>query len=145
MSGRKGKEDIERYVKLDDSMTNSAAWTALSVLAIWAYIELRKSFNSEKGGNDRLVLPYSEVNWRMSRGTHVSKMKELVNFGFIDLVEHGGLFRRPSVYRLSMKWKRISREIVDTAGKEAIKSGLSKKPSSKNNLRNLTGKRTWER
>lgn len=141
---RKGKESFERYVKLDEEMTETAAWTALSDGAIWNYIELRKSFNSKKGGNERLVLPYSKVAWRMSKGTYTKRMRELVEHGFVDVVDPGGLPRRPTVYRLSEKWKEFSRKIVDKKGREAIKLGLSRKPSSRDNIKNLEGRRKWE-
>ncbi len=52
--------------------------------------------------------------------------------------------KNPNVYATSERWKAKSIEIVDKEGKEAIKSGLSKKPSFKNNLKNLKGKREWE-
>jgi len=142
---RKGKESNIRYVKLDDDMTESAAWTALSDKAIWCYIELRKRYNYKRGGNNFLVLPYSKVSWRMNKATYRKKLKELLSFGFIKVVEKGGLMRRTNIFALSDEWKRISREIVDKKGREAIRSGLSKKPSSKNNIKNLKGKRIWER
>ncbi|MFW6131526.1 MAG: hypothetical protein ACOC5F_02900 [Candidatus Aminicenantaceae bacterium] len=102
-------------------MTNSAAWTSLSVGAVWVYIELRKSFNPRRGGNSCLVLPYSEVQWKMNARTYRLKKQELIDKGFIRVVDPGGLYKRPSVYELSNEWERISLEIVDKEGKEAIK------------------------
>jgi len=142
---KKGRENIELFVKLDNSMTDSAAWTALSDKAIWVYIELKKSFDTRKGGNNHLVLPYSKVSWRMNLHTFSIKIKELIHYGFIDIRERGGLYRRPNVYALSERWKTKSLEIVDKEGREAIKLGFAKKPSFKNNIKNLKGKRTWER
>lgn len=145
MCPKKGRENIEPFVKLDNSMTDSAAWTALSDKAIWVYIELKKSFDTRKGGNNHLVLPYSKVLWRMNLHTFSIKIEELIHYGFIDIRERGGLYRRPNVYALSERWKTKSLEIVDKEGREAIKLGFAKKPSFKNNIRNLKGKRTWER
>ena len=125
-------------------MTESAAWTALSDGAIWNYIELRKSFKSEKGGNEHLELPYSKVAWRKSKTTHIKHMRELARRGFIEIVEPGGLYHRPTIYRLSEKWKDHSREIIEKEGRWAIKEGGAKKPSSRDNIKNLEGKRTWE-
>jgi len=142
---KKGRENIELFVKLDNSMTDSAAWTALSDKAIWVYIELKKSFDTRKGGNNHLVLPYSKVLWRMNLHTFSIKIEELIHYGFIDIRERGGLYRRPNVYALSERWKTKSLEIVDKEGREAIKLGFAKKPSFKNNIKNLKGKRTWER
>jgi len=142
---KKGRENIELFVKLENSMTNSAAWTALSDKAIWVYIELKKSFDYRKGGNSHLVLPYSKVSWRMNCRTYSQKIQELTRYGFIDIKERGGLYKRPNVYALSERWRNRSIEIVDKEGREAIKLGLAKKPSFKNNIKNLKGKRTWER
>lgn len=136
------KEKLERYVKLDDEMTETAAWTALSDGAVWNYIELRKSYDSKNGGNEHLALPYSKVAWRMSKGTFTKKMRELVGYGFVDLVEPGGLPKRPAVYKLSQRWKKKSQEIVSKEGREAIKLGLATKPTSRDNASNLKGRRT---
>ncbi len=115
---RKG-ENNEPYVKLENSMTESAAWTSLSFKAVWVYIELKKRFTYEHIFS-RLVLPYSAVKWKMSPSTFSKAIKELVHYGFIEYVEHGGLYRRPNVFALSETWKTKSREIVDKEGREAI-------------------------
>ena len=119
MKKHRKDENIEHYVKLDNSMTESAAWTSLSSVAVWVYIELRKRFTYEHEFS-RLVLPYSTVNWKMSPHTYSKAIKELVKYGFIRYVEHGGLPRRPNVFALSDSWKKKSTEIVDIEGREAI-------------------------
>ncbi len=141
---KKGSQAPERYVKLDDNMTNSAAWTALSDKAVWLYIELCKQFDYKQGGFSRLILPYSKIDWRMSRGSFSAKIRELIHYGFIWKVSQGGLLRNPNVYAITNAWEKKSREIVDKEGREAIRLGLAQKPSSKNNLTNLKGKRSWE-
>lgn len=122
---------------LYNDMTDSAAWTSLTDSAIWLYIEMRKSFKHKNGGNSRLRLPYKNVAWRMARGTYTKSMRQIVRFGFLRIVEHGGLPKRPTIYALSESWKRVSREIVSKSGKEAIKLGLAKKPGTKDVRANL--------
>jgi len=134
---RKGKENNQRYVKLDDSMTESAAWTALSDKAIWTYIELRKQFNYKNGGNSKLILSYARINWRMSRGTFSKAIQELIHSGFIRIVQKGGLMKRSNIFALSDRWKEVSKQIVNEKGREAIRAGLAKKPSHRDNLKNL--------
>jgi len=112
-------ENNEPYVMLENSMTKSAAWTSLSFKAVWVYIELKKRFTYEHEFS-RLVLSYSGVRWKMSPSTFSKAIQELVHYGFIRYVEHGGLYRRPNVFALSEAWKAKSREIVDKEGKEAI-------------------------
>ena len=142
---KRSKEHNDRYVKLDDSMTNSAAWTAISFKAVWVYIELRKQFNFKAGGDSHLILPYSKVSWKMNGKTFSDAIKELVSYGFIRIVRHGGIPKIATVYALSTSWELKSRMIVDKEGREAIKCGFAKKPSFKNNLKNLQGNRVWER
>ena len=81
-------------------MMSSAAWTALSDKAIWVYIELKQQYKYETGFS-RLILPFSKVEWRMSRGTFYKKIKELIKYGFIRKINHGGLYKNPK--RLSIK------------------------------------------
>ena len=119
MSKRSRDKSDEPYVKLDNSMTDTAAWTSLSFTAVWVYIELKKKFTYEHGFS-RLVMPYSEVSWKMHPSTYSKAILELCDKGFIRYVERGGLPRRPNVFALSGAWKNKSREIVDTEGKEAI-------------------------
>ena len=143
---KKQNERVEPYLKLEHYMMDTAAWTSLTDRAVWLYLELRRQFNYSKGGDSHLVLPYSKISWRMSRATFCRRMRELEAKGFIRCVErNSGLFRKPSVYALSGEWKRIAVKIVDKEGREAIRLGLAKKPSSRNNLKNLIGKRTWEK
>ena len=72
----------DRYVKLDNSMTESAAWTSLSFVSVWVYIELKKRFTLEHGFT-RLILPYSKIAWKMSSCTFSKAIKELTHYGFI--------------------------------------------------------------
>jgi hypothetical protein len=126
---------------------DTAAWTSLSDRSIWLYLELRKQFRYDQGGDSHLVLPYSKVAWRMSKGTYFRHMKELGQYGFIDVIELGGLPHRPTVYALSTRWKGkdLNKEIVGKSGREAIKLGWVKKPGSRDSLKNLIGKRKWEK
>lgn len=107
------------YVMLENPMTESAAWTALSCTAVWVYIELRKRFSYEHSFS-RLILPYSAVSWKMCSNTFSKAIKELIHYGFVRLVEKGGFPRRPNVYSLSKEWENKSIEIVDKEGREAI-------------------------
>jgi hypothetical protein len=140
---KKGFQTNDTYVKLEDRMTNSAAWTALSFKACWVYVELMKKYDHDEGYG-RLILCYAEVRWKMTATTFAAAIKELVRYGFSRIVKKGGLEHQPNVYARCDDWERISREIVTQEGKEAIRLGLARKTVSKDNLKNLVGKRTWE-
>jgi DNA-binding PadR family transcriptional regulator len=134
---RNKRDGFNPYVQLPYDLLNSAAWTALPDKAVWVYIELKKQFNFDQGGNLHLVLPYSSVAWRMSRGSFFAAIRRLMEYGFIIKRESGGLFRRPNVYSLSENWRARSQEIVCREGKEAIRQGLAKKPTHRDNAKNL--------
>jgi hypothetical protein len=142
---KKQNERVEPYIKLEHYMMDTAAWTSLSYKAVWLYLELRKQFKFSAGGDNHLLLPFTKIKWKMSKGSFCSGMRELVDKGFIKIVEQGGLFRRPTIYALSGEWKDYSRKIVDKEGREAIRLGLIRKERSWNRLENLKGKRTWEK
>ena len=142
---KRESDRTEPYIKIEHNMMDSAAWTSLTDRAVWLYLELRRQFNFSKGGDNHLVLPFSKVKWRMSRGSFTNGMKELERRRFIRCTQQGGMERRPSVYAVCNDWRRVSCEIVDKEGREAIRLGYAKKPSSRNNLKNLIGKRTWEK
>lgn len=140
---KKGKKDVyDPYVKLDNDMTNSAAWLILSDSSIVTYIELRKSYNSKKGGNDHLVLSYRKMRWRYSFGTIKRAFQELIDWGFIRIKNRGGL-GNPAVYALCHEWKKKSRELVGEFGedakdfKEAIRKGYYKRSKSKDVTKNF--------
>jgi len=135
----------ERYVMLPNEMTESAAWTSLADSAVWLYIEMRKSFKYKYGGNSGLRLPYQNVAWRMAKDTYTKHMRQIMRYGFLRIVEHGGLPNRPNIYALSESWRRISREVVDKSGREAIKLGLAKKPGTKDVRINLNHRKKKRR
>lgn len=142
---KKSRSVKESYIYLTNDMTDSASWTSLNDPAPWLYIELRKSFQYNKGGNSHLTLPYNQVSWRMSKNTYIKHMRQLVEFGFVRVVKHGGLFHEPTIYALSEHWKKKSIEIVDKSGREAIKAGMAKRPRTKDVGSNFDGHRPWER
>jgi hypothetical protein len=144
LKGRKGKESYSPYVKLENMMMESAAWTSLSPIAVYVYIRLRMRYNYMEGGDDRLILPYTALTWKFSRSTISEAFKELIKYGFIKKVESGGLHKNPNVFALSERWKEKSNEIVTTQGKHAIRHNPSPKPMT-SRIKNLEGHRTWEK
>jgi hypothetical protein len=126
-------------------MTESAAWTSLSDGAIWLYIELMKTFNFTNGGFERMKLPFRRVAFRMSCHTFKNRIQELIHYGFIDLIEQGGLLRQANIYKRSNRWEQVSREICDKEGREAIRSGLAPKRRSQNHQANFLGREPWRK
>jgi hypothetical protein len=131
------RDALNRYVKLDNRMTESAAWTSLSDGATWLYIELMKTFDFKNGGFERMTLPFRRVSWRMSCHSFKKRIQELIHYGFIDLIEKGGLYKQPNIYKRSNRWEHVSKEIVDKEGREAIRLGMAQKRRKANNPHRL--------
>lgn len=103
MGRRPSKRGTARFVQVFHGQIKSRAWQELSHAAVRAYIHLRAKFN----GNNALdlSLTYREMEPYMSRRTFRKATQQLVDCGFIKIIRHGGLPRRPSIYGLSSKWR----------------------------------------
>ena len=97
------------FVKLPEYMTDSKAWKALSCKAVWVYIEMKKKFRGHNENN--LSLTYKEVRYKMSSATFSKAIKELVKYGFIDIIRLGGLFKTCTIYGLSSRWVDVNKTL----------------------------------
>ena len=90
-----------QFVPLSYKLIDSSAWKELSGNARSVFIDLMRQRN---GFNDRnLKLPYSQV--KLSPATMAKTIRQLAAVGLIDIVQHGGLFQKCSVYALSERWR----------------------------------------
>ncbi len=90
-----------QFVPLPYKLIDSPTWKELSGNAKSVFIDLMRQRN---GFNDRnLKLPYSQV--KLSPATAAKAIRHLVAVGLIDIVQHGGLFQKCSVYALSERWR----------------------------------------
>jgi hypothetical protein len=63
------------------------------------------------GRNDQeLVFPYDAVEGIMSKPTFHSCIKELINNGYLEFVEHNRFTRKSNIYKFSDKWRDIATE-----------------------------------
>lgn len=86
----------------------SEAYKALSCVACWLYAELKYEWRGKKV--NEIKLPYSDIKERKKiHPRAISRaFLELEVFGFIDVIQRGGLFKGASVYALSERWNEIS-------------------------------------
>lgn len=89
------------HVRLYFYMLESKAWNSLSPSSHDLYIKIRKEHKGRS--ENRLKLPYSQSG--QSPATTARCLKELEKSGFIDVIQHGGLFHKCNVYALSERWK----------------------------------------
>jgi hypothetical protein len=107
---RKYKDDkgvSEPFVRLPWSMMDSAAWKSLSTSATWLYSQMLRRWHS-----GRFILPFADVRWKMVFAVFDRARQELINRGFIVILERHGLDHKANVYGPSEKWKEISRDIM---------------------------------
>lgn len=71
-------------------------------------MEFYKKFNGFNRYN--LSLTYGEVKHKMATLTHTRSIWQLIGFGFIERVRLGRLERNCSLYGLSNRWKKLSKD-----------------------------------
>ena len=86
----------------------SNAWDRLSRNGVFVLIKFYRKFN----GFNRydLSLTYVEVRKKMTNRPFSDAVLELISFGFIDLRRPGRLERQCSIYSLSDRWRRLSKD-----------------------------------
>jgi len=116
---RKGRHDvpINSFVKIPHEWILSAAWKMLSPRAVWVLVMLIDGYQDARPGT--YILPSGKISWSCRWDSLNKALDELTAAGFIVCIEHGGLYRKPDVYRLSENWKNRSKAIMadDTQGK----------------------------
>jgi len=89
------------HVRLYFYMLESKAWNSLSPFSQSLYIKIRKEHRGQS--ENRFKLPYSQTGY--SPATTSRCLAELEKWGFIDVVQRGGLFHQCNIYALSERWK----------------------------------------
>ncbi len=109
------KRDRRPFVALHKELINNPEYMEkLSLRAKVLYQMIKTKYNPNK--NSGLIrLPYREVIKKKCPGLRrfdpVSRaFKELINQGWLEVAEHGGLFGKVSLYRLTFKWDKYGRQ-----------------------------------
>lgn len=90
-----------RYIRLANTQMISVAMRSLSNSAYRIYVNMKL----ESKGNVQFEFPFSKYKSYMTRPTFEKGVNELVEKGFIDVVQRNANLRKPNVYRFSDKWK----------------------------------------
>jgi hypothetical protein len=104
---RRGKEFRSPFVAFEWEMMESAAFKRLSSEAVWIFAQIKRRFRS-----DRYPLSFRNVQWKMSFSTFDRGRRELIDGGFVVILERHGLDRMATVYGLSESWREISGKIL---------------------------------
>ncbi|GAI79625.1 unnamed protein product, partial [marine sediment metagenome] len=99
----KNKIDVP-FTAIEHKITDSLPWKDLPIKARYLYFEIRKKW----GGLDRghIEFTHKEAREFMVGKTFRTHRDYLIENGFIDLVERGGLWGNKAVLALSDRWKK---------------------------------------
>ena len=91
----------ERYMRLGNSQLTAEAMYSLSHVAFRMYTYMLL----ESGGKQEFKMPRGKYGKFMSAGGAYKAIRELVEKGFIEIVEQNKNLRKANVYRFSTRWK----------------------------------------
>lgn len=103
---RKGRQLRDNKVALiRRPMWQSKAWRSLKGRAADVYIHALMEHNPTKVDGHIFCLPNSQLRYLGSKNSITRWIANLVENGFLDIHEPGGLFNRPTKYTLSERWE----------------------------------------
>lgn len=97
------KHIFGRAVRLAVDMLQSHAYRGLSPYAKVLFLELKRKNVTDPA--QPLTYTRSEAAEIMNERTFIKALSELIEFGFIDMVEDNRAVRKPHVYTFSDRWK----------------------------------------
>ena len=103
------KHIYDRAERLAIDMLQSWAYRGLSPYAKTLLIELKRKTVLEP--DHPLIYTRSEAKEMMDERTFIKARDQLVQEGFIDIVEDNSEIRKPHIYTFSDRWKSMSQNI----------------------------------
>ena len=113
----------ERFIALPFSVLGTPAWQALSGNAVKVLIELIKLNNGSNNGGMFLSARQAADRANLSSNTAAKCLTEIVEAGFVDIVEKGAFSRKTkaaTTYRLT--WHPVGNDVP-------AKPGLQRAPT----------------
>lgn len=86
-------------------MIKSPAYKRLTNAARVAYLLLKAQIN--RRDQREVIFPYSHAEPYMNRHTFSRSIAQLIELGFIQKSDFGGLYRRTNVYLLIENWRTV--------------------------------------
>ena len=100
----KNDDGIERrYFRMGISIMASESMRSLSPSAFKIYCYMR----IESGGKRSFKFPFSKYRSYTTRPTFEKALKELVDKGFVDVIQRNGNLRKANIYSFSSRWKTL--------------------------------------
>lgn len=95
------------FVQLPWPMLDSMAFKRLSCRAVWLLVQMMRHYRA-----GRFILPYRDVLWKMSWAAFDKARRELIDEGFIVILEHHYRDQRAIVYGPSRKYHERAKDIA---------------------------------
>lgn len=99
------KQKHRRFVLLEAQTLDRAEWRSLSFTEMISYIYLKKNHNGINNGS--IPFKYHELKDLMSSATISKALKGLIEKGWVEKTQHGGLYRYFCLYKLTGKYDTI--------------------------------------
>ena len=115
--GKRQKKKCKHFYMLTREMMQSIAWRKLDTYAIAAFIHIAIKYNGKN--RDDLSLTYAEAKQLMAAHRFKKSIDMLVEFGFIDLVRSGGVWKKCNIFALSERWRLFGTDKF-VRGKKAV-------------------------
>lgn len=92
-----------RHIRITLDMLESSAWKKLTPYSILIYLNMKARYT---GSNENdISLTYTEASELMNPRTFTKSIDQLIELGFIELVEQNWNKRKPNVYGFSEQWR----------------------------------------
>jgi len=87
-------------------MVDSPAFSDLRSASVIVLISILRRHNGMNGDKaDPIVCPYSAMKGGLAPATIAKAINDLETHGFIELVQRGGLYKKPNSYALLTEWR----------------------------------------
>lgn len=91
------------HIRITRSMLSSKAWKMLTVHSRVLYMEMKNKYT---GSNENdISFTYKEALEIMNDRTFTKCIDQLIELGFIKLLEQNWTLRKPNIYGFSDQWK----------------------------------------
>ena len=100
----KNTDGVEkRYFRMGATLMASEQMRSLSPSAFKIYCYMRL----ESAGNRSFKFPHAKYRSYMSKPTFLKAKQELIDKGFIDVVQNNKNLRKSNIYAFSDRWKTL--------------------------------------
>jgi len=102
---KKNRNKIDgNWSYIEHNILNSEAWKGIKIYTKWLYFEFKIRWHTDN--TYHIIFTQEEIKKIMAIGTFYKSRDQLIERGFIDVIERGGLEKQPAIYGLSNRWKK---------------------------------------